>query len=535
MLFNLKSSIPEIKSRMPFMNEPTATIDYISTKPSTTYDNLDFWIERTSEAIAIINAICTDIQADGFSFEGGKQNVNRATRFCQLNNFNDEFFKVLWDWIKYGDAYLWIGGVRARLNAQNKIKERLGIDIDIDEDTPRDIKYVPANTMNLIHDGKKIIKFLQSVSGQDDLEFPVEDIIHAALLPNKGKVYGFSPSWASLSEMSIIGYLKDYAGNFFKNGGVPDWMFVLPNELAGSPNHRKLIEVLQKYKHPQRKHGNLVFTGEVNATQLGNNLDQVDITNNAIYFASVLALAHNMPVSRVAVLIGAKVRVSTGGDDLANEGYWSKIARHQDSWETWLNTQLFEPFFNVKIRFNRAWKINEIKEQQRNQFAINNIKMLNSILSMRYGKQLKLETIKKWLYLRDSDLEEGKPVQEIGGLKPPQLDNLAIRRGAATEAYRAEKRKQVSETQDTSGIKALQVKTKLTHIVNKELFFEKFERWVKQSTTRNCYYNIKNGVVTALISTPDDNFKLVISESELDETQLNELKEFGEETEGIDV
>ncbi len=323
MLFDFKAIIPQTK--VPFLNEPTATVGFITTKPANTYDNLDWWVERTPEAIAIINAIKTDVQADGFNFEGGKQAKNQAEFFCKTQFFKDEFGKCLWDWLVYGDAYLWKGGLIANKRTKDKIRQIFKIDIDLDEDQPTMIKYVPTTTMNILHDGRKIINFRQSVSGQQPITFNVEEIIHAKLLTNKGKVYGFSPTQACLSEMSVLSYLKDYAGNFFRNGGVPDWMFNLPNEMAGSPNHKNLIEMLKKYKHPQRTHGNLVFAGEVTAQQLGNNLDQVDITNNAIYFASVLAVAHNMPVSRVASLIGAKVKISAGGDDLANEGYWSII------------------------------------------------------------------------------------------------------------------------------------------------------------------------------------------------------------------
>jgi len=448
LLFDLKAIIPQTK--VPFMNEPTATVGFITTKPANTYDNLDWWIERTPEAIAIINAIKTDVQADGFNFEGGKQAKNQAEYFTKTQFFKDEFGKCLWDWLVYGDAYLWKGGLIAVNKTKEKIRQTFKIDIELDEDQTTMIKYVPTTTMNILHDGRKIINFRQSVSGQQPLLFNVEEIIHAKLLTNKGKVYGFSPTQACLSEMSVLSYLKDYAGNFFRNGGVPDWMFSLPNEMAGSPNHKRLVEMLQKYKTPQKTHGNLVFAGEVTAQQLGNNLDQVDISSNAIYFASVLAVAHNMPVSRVASLIGAKVKISAGGDDLANEGYWSKIAEHQDRWETWLNTQLFEPFFNCEIRFNRAWKTNEIKEQQRNQVAIMNIANLNKELA-RWNKQISLEYLQRHLYMKDADLEEANEEfnliqQQPKGMNPKeQPDNLELRRGAATEGYRAEKQKEAKK------------------------------------------------------------------------------------------
>ncbi len=532
MLFDIKSRIP-ITSKYPFMNEPTSTMDFITTKPATTYDNLDFWIERTPEAVAIINAICTDIKSNGYWFEGDKGKIKKAEHFAKINFFAEEYFKFLWDWNKYGDAYMWIAGARIQFEIETKLDINLK---DLDEDIPKAIRYIPATTMNLLHDGKNITKFRQQVNGQEDIEWKVKDVIHGALLPNKGKVYGFSPSWACLTEMNIIGYLKDYAGTFFKNGCVPDWMFSLPNEQAGSPNHKELINMLQKYKHPQRKHGNLVFTGDVKPTQIGTDLDKINISDNAIYFTSVLALAHNMPVSRVASLIGAKVKVSTGGDDLANEGYWNKIAEGVDRLETWFNTQLWEKYFDVKMHTNRAWITNEVKEQQRDQFAINNIMTINKEYSSRYGKQLTIDAINRMLHVKDEDLEKGKPIMEEGpgnmSGTPFQKDKLATERGAASEAHRAEKQKQIPQGQKL-GLKSIELKSKITHVCNKDLFFRKFERWVKRSDTRDLYFSIKNNILSAVFSTPDENFSLNLPISDLDKSELSEIKSFGEQTEGI--
>jgi hypothetical protein len=444
MLFNLKKTV----TNYPFFNEPTAVVDYITTKPAATYSNLDWWIERTPEAIAILNAIVTDIKADGFHFEGKtEKQKKKAMDFCKKNFFKDQFGYCLWDWLVYGDAYLWKGIPSNEEITKISSTKRFEIKAQdlIDEDYINAIKHVPTTTMNIIHDGKRITYFKQSVQGQQDIKWSPEQIIHAKLMTIKGKVYGFSPTQACLSEMSTLGYLKDYAGNFFKNGGVPDWMFVLPNEMAGSSNHEQLKELLQKYKHPQSKHGQLVFTGEVEATKIGSGVTKdMEFRELAIYLTSVLALANNMPVSRVAAIIGATVKVSTGGDDLANEGYWSKIAEHQDRWEEWLNTQLFNEYFDVDIKFNQAWKTNEIKEQQRNQFAIANVREINNQLG-RYDLQLNKNYLMRQLYIKDADLEKAneKFNQSQGiGVPPPQMDNKQIEKGAATESYRKEKGKE---------------------------------------------------------------------------------------------
>lgn len=531
----------------PFMNESFQIQDYMSTRPLKTYDDLDFWIERTPEAIAIINAVVTDLRADGIRFEplskpDGVQKVNKANEdvklaeyFAKTNFFYDEFNRWLWDWIKYGDAYEWIGGVKTWLKV-NKAKKK--ISLDIDEDFPQAIRTVPANTMDILHDGKVITRFKQNVLEQarEPITWSVRDIIHEQYMPNKGKVYGFSPSQAALPELSILGYLKDYVGTYFKQGGVPDYMFVLPNEMAGSPNHKRLIEMLQKYKHPVRKHGNLVFAGEIKAEKLGTDLEDIRVNDLVILFTSVYALAHNMPVSRVAALIGAEVKVSTGGDDLANEGYWSGIGEKQNRIENAFNTQLWEPYFNVKMIINKAWKTNEIKEQQRNQFAIGNLSNLNTQL-MRYDKQLKLDWIMRQMYLNEEDLEEvdeefkqmDKMLGAPGGKQP---DNLEVKRGSATESMREQKKKQIPNEQKLSS--KSEMKGKLTHLADKSLFFEMFNKFVKPSGTRKCYYFIKNNILTGAFATPDENFKLKINLADLSPVELSEIKAFGRITKGLE-
>ncbi len=183
------------------------------------------------------------------------------------------------------------------------------------------------------------------------------------------------------------------------------------------------------------------------------------------------------------------------------------------------------------MRFNRAWKTNEVKEQQRNQIAIMNIDNLNKQLA-RWDKQVNLGYLQRHLYIKDSDLEEANEEFNLIQQKPKgfppekQPDNLELRRGAATEGYRAEKQKEEA--------KSVEYKSKITHLCNKELFFEKFQKFVKSSSTRQCYYYILNNKLNAIFATPEENFKLEINLNELNPSELNEIKTFSKETKGVE-
>jgi hypothetical protein len=171
----------------------------------------------------------------------------------------------------------------------------------------------------------------------------------------------------------------------------------------------------------------------------------------AIYLTGVLALSFNMPMSRVAAIIGSEVKISSGADDLGNEGYWAKISEIQDYLDKLFSKQLFKPCFSVRLESNKSYKINEIKESQNWLFKIDAITKTNDELS-EYKLRLTDRKIKKVLHIDDDDLEvHAEPRLNKSKNPSPQLDNLSLEKGGGTQANRAEKQKQVTETQDMSG------------------------------------------------------------------------------------
>ena len=458
------NNLVEIKSA-PMFNETFPTVFRGLVNRPTAYADIDYWIERTPEAIAILNAIITDMKPHSYRFiplkkTNGDNKVAAAKAFAEKVRYSEEYAKTIWDGLLYGDDYMWMGVIpqksmatlvsstMAEANSTFKAKygveykaADLNLDFSFDEDSIKSLRHVPANTMNIDHDKKQIINFRQIV-GDDEISWAPEIIMHNKLMTMKGKVYGFSPTQAALTEMNIIGYLKDYAGTFFKNGGIPDWMFILPTEMAGSKNHKALMRMLTKYKNPQNKHGNLVFTGEVQPHQLNKFDKDMEFRQLAVYLTGVLALAHNMPLSRVASIIGSEIKISAGADDLSNEGYWNKIDELQCQRERMHNSQLWEPFFGVKIRFDRGYKQNEVREVQRAVQAGEAVGKINNLLA-NFDKQVSLDYLKGMFYLDDSDLEEGKAkmLDVLGSSNQPP--NKELLKGPAQQAEANQKKKQV--------------------------------------------------------------------------------------------
>lgn len=369
-----RASLVLEEKETPLLNEPiTATRrrGLYSTQPYN-YKNLWTWLKKTPEAIGIMQAIITDIVSDGYELEGHKVNKNKAEQFMKQVFFKETFKAGLWDWISLGDCALWKGPI---VKVNDLIKEkvtRLDNDIEyktdvamelkqsFDEDEFLRFKHVAWSTMSIDHDEEKITGFVQTIAGKKRV-FDPKEIIHGKFITWDGKAYGYSPFIASISVVSTLGLMKDYNGTFFDRGGFPDLMFNFPEEGSpNSPNVRLLIQRLEKYKEPLEKHGNMVTTGKLAVERLNEWNKDMEFRLLAVYYTGVLALAFNMPMSRVAAIVGAEVRA--GSEDLSDSGYWRKISEAQDYWEQLLNTQLFEPYFKVQLKFKRAYLQDEVRE-----------------------------------------------------------------------------------------------------------------------------------------------------------------------------
>jgi len=405
-IFTLKAS------KVPAFNEPLMSpgVSGLTTHPSD-YRELDHWITRTPELIRVIASVQEDILGEGIFFVGPESGVKRAEAFWEDNFVKEELKKAIFDWLLYGDGYLWKGqfseGELQKVRAKALSKMPAGFNVVLkakDEDSINFIRHVPSSTMNIhLNDDKTAIEdFEQIISGEAvrDKKWSPSEIVHAKYWTVKGKVYGFSPAMALIVELQAIGYIKDYATSFFKQGGWPDWLFSFPNEPANSPRINAMIAQLQKYKHPVHKHGNLVIGGEMKAERLNEFSKDMEFRQLLIQFAGIIAHAYGLPAGRISSIIGAEVRVSTGSDDLANEAYWSMIRNHKDYWETILNSQVFSKFGKVKVQFPHAHKVDEVRETMSKIQTVDYISSLQSL-----GVQINMQFIQDKLSLKNEWLK----------------------------------------------------------------------------------------------------------------------------------
>jgi hypothetical protein len=230
------------------------------------------------------------------------------------------------------------------------------------EDLAKKLSHIPASTVSIHTDPYHVINYIQRV-GVNTKTFDPKEIITFKFMPFDGKVYPFPPMEALLAEVYLLWLISQNYISFFENGGVPDNVFILPKELAGSKNHRYLINTLKKYKKIQNKHGNLVFTGDLSIEKLMEVEHQMENKDLSLYIISVLAQFYGIPIDRIPFLIG---KAASNGDagGLGDTGYWRKISVWQSKIENAYNKQLWKPFFGVKMKFRRGYLQDEVRETQ---------------------------------------------------------------------------------------------------------------------------------------------------------------------------
>lgn len=386
-----------------------------------------FWQDfRTSpEVVATLSIPITDIMGDRPEWvapdgkELGRNTRMKAERFWRDNRGKETIKAFLYDALLTGDGYIWKGKATEKqikeavdrvskfffkhVKLSQKEQKTLQIKAAQDEDLkkPKIFDYVASSTMDIIHDNFEIQKYIQSSNGITS-NFTPEEIIHYRFMTINGQVRGFSPVESLAAEIALLTLVKGNMEAFLRNGGSPDKAFILPKEIANSNNHKFLIEQLQTYKKIRNRHGNLVFTGEINIEDLQGNPKDLEYKDLALYITSNIAYAYGIPVSRIPYLIGTSaVKGDSGG--LSEAGYWNRISDLQNSIEDLLNSQMFEAM-GWHIRFPRKYKQDEVREAQTASMNADTVTKYQSILKQN-NLQLTQRKILNLLNFSDEDIE----------------------------------------------------------------------------------------------------------------------------------
>lgn len=341
------------------------------------------WVKKTPEVLGIIKRIAVDIvtniefssikeQLTGRPSPNFKKKIeDNAIVFSKSNFFKQKMIQLVFDWLITGDAYIWLGKLK-----DSKVKEILDkyntsykTDISVKEIIDEDynginlLEIVPSTTMFINHDEIKILGYTQVV-GVNKRLFNTDEVVHGIFMPLDGKVYGYSPMVSCFGPMNTLSDIESSARNFFNNGGYPDKVFMFPKEMASSPTFKAAEQALEKYKHAESKHGNMLIAGEVEIQDLNTPMDKMEHRQLAVYLTGKIAFAFNMPSNMISSILGVDIKGSSGSSDLEDTGYYRSIEEAQDYWETLLNSQLWNPYFSVDMKFERKFRQDEIRISQ---------------------------------------------------------------------------------------------------------------------------------------------------------------------------
>jgi len=345
------------------------------------------YARRSPQLMGFLDIVATDMLSDGVEFkaikkESGRNKILNARKFWAANSGIEVSQATIYDLLITGIGYNWIGKI-----SEKQMKEFCKISIhqllpevkegvleykaermmdDIKEGNSdklaKKLRHIASSTMSKNTNEYEVTSYLQRV-GVNKKIFDTDEILEFQLMPFDGKVYPFPPMEAILAEIYLLWLITQNNVSFFENGGKPDNVFILPKELAGSPNHKYLIDTLKKYKKVQNKHGNLVFTGDLTVQKLMEVDQQMENKDLGLYLISVLAMMYGIPVNRIPFLVG---KAAAGGDSggLADTGYWRKISVWQSKLEAVYNRELFIPFFGVEMKYRRGYLQDEVRETQ---------------------------------------------------------------------------------------------------------------------------------------------------------------------------
>lgn len=345
------------------------------------------WARRSPQLMGFLNIIATDMLSDSFDFRpidksSGRNKMLKAKAFWELNRGTDVAEETIYDLLISGIGYNWLGKIddsqlkefcqlavretMPELKAQElEFKANLMVQIikkNSSEKMAKKLRHIAASTVSIHTNEYEVLKYIQRV-GVNTRTFSPDEILVFKLMPLDGKIFPFPPMEAILSEIYLLWLITQNYVSFFENGGKPDNVFILPKELAGSKNHKYLIDTLRKYKKIQNKHGNLVFTGELTIEKLMEIEHQMENKDLGLYLTSVLAMMYGVPVNRIPFLVG---KAAAGGDSggLADTGYWRKISVWQSKLEMTYNRDLWIPYFGVEMKFRRGYLQDEVRETQ---------------------------------------------------------------------------------------------------------------------------------------------------------------------------
>ena len=453
---------------MPMLNEVSTSLSsYLASQGQISKKKaLMRWYKNTPELVAFINKVVNDC-CSFYHFEpanvrsSGKNKVGRANRFALENMFRQTRAQIFSDILVTGDGFGWLAKVPLEVitykvkeafssyaNLELKgdvpvmnmeIKQKMMKEILVemkqsidpspdeveddskfpDEDVlmPRKFRYMPSTTVEVVYDRYDIKGYNHFLGVYLPMFFSPQEVIHFTLMRRDGKVNGFTPVEAVIVQLELLRQMWQNQLALHKNGCTIDKIFCLKNLQVSSPAYKRIEEQIAKYRLAENKHGNMLFTGDLQVVDL-QQLDEMQFKDLGLYVTGLVAMQWGIPRSSIPFIVGGtNTKDDTGGN--SERGYWQFIRGLQMiEAEIW-NTQIFIPYFKVRLVPELAYPQLEVQEEAALMSKIQNLQNMDALLlkdkmMVAHDKKMKI------LGLTEEDIEEA-PDEEVNkqmGLNP---------------------------------------------------------------------------------------------------------------------
>ena len=453
---------------LPMLNEVSTSLSsYLASQGQISRKKaLMRWYKGSPELVAFVNKVVNDC-CNFYHFEpvgtrtSGKNNVRKTNRFAMENGFRQMRAAILADALITGDGFTWLGkipknvikdkvkemmdkysllemkGEVPKLNQETKEKIASEISIefkaslepesdDIDDDSdfvdedvlaPKKFRYMPSSTVEVVYDRYDVKGYNHFLGVYLPMFFSPDEIIHFTMMKRDGRVNGFTPVESVIDQLELLRQMWQNQLALHRNGGAPDKVFNVKNLQVSSPAYKRIEEQIQKYKIAENKHGNMLFTGDLNVVDL-QQLDEMQFKDMGLYITGLIAMQWGLPRSSIPFIVGGtNTKDDTGGN--AERGYWQMIRGMQMVESELWNTQLWIPYFKVKLVPELSFPQLEVQEEAARQAKIQNLQNIDAML-LKDKKMLSHEKKLEVLGITDDDIEDA-PEEEINkqmGLNP---------------------------------------------------------------------------------------------------------------------
>jgi hypothetical protein len=440
------------------------------------------WYKNYSpELTAMVNMVVRDVAEESYfesvnKKDNGRNKVLAAEKFATNNFLSQKDISVITDIIVTGEGYDWMakldGGKLSKevdkfmrskdlpvhlkslfLKANNIDETKYGL---------RKFRYVASSMVENVFDDTNINGYVQK-SGVNERHFRFDEIIHYRFYDIDGLVSGFTPLEGLMLQLEVLHFMWRNMKAMSKNGGQMDKIYSVEDLDVNSQNFKRIEKELKKYYGVDERHGSLLVNGKINVQDI-QQMDSMQFKDAGQYVTGLVAMQWSIPQSRYPIGMkesGSKSDLGGGSE----KNYWSNIEKFQDLYLAMQNKFLWIPYFGVVRKFKKAYKHDEVMENQAEQLRLNNLTFTEDNLRKR-KKQLTQDYVIRYLNgakepIREEDLEdvEEEPMDENNPLfRQNLLRNDEAARSTENNNVNAQRRSEANSKKPVKGTPAGVVK-----------------------------------------------------------------------------